>query len=156
LAYLVHRDRGKIKIDAAKEFLRGVPKERLEADCRKFAELTSRRLLRPDAVAAFKRWRQQRVRLIIVTASPAVVVRPFARGLAADDVVGTILTYDAQGRVIGAFEGLNCRGPEKVVRLRQQYGENVRLKAAYGDTSGDKEMLEIADEPYYRVFTGKP
>lgn len=153
---LVHRDRGRIKIDAVKEFLHGVPRERLEADARRFAELTSRKLLRPDAVAAFKRWRNDHVRLLIVTASPTFVVAPFARGLGADDVVGTLLTYDAQGRCTGAFEGINCRGPEKVVRLRQIYGDDVRLKAAYGDTSGDKEMLEIADEPYYRVFTARP
>ena len=117
---------------------------------------TSRSLLRPDAVLAFKRWRQQRVRLLIVTASPTVVVAPFARGLAADGVVGTLLTYDADGRVEGGFEGPNCRGPEKVVRLHKAFGAGLRLKAAYGDTSGDKEMLEAAEEPYYRVFTGKP
>jgi phosphatidylglycerophosphatase C len=155
-AYLVHRDRGRIKIEAVKEFLRGVPRERLEADAKRFAEATSRSLLRPDAVLAFKRWRQQRVRLLIVTASPTVVVAPFARGLAADGVVGTLLTYDADGRVEGGFEGPNCRGPEKVVRLHKAFGAGLRLKAAYGDTSGDKEMLEAAEEPYYRVFTGKP
>jgi phosphatidylglycerophosphatase C len=155
-AYLGHRDRGRIKVEAVREFLRGVPREVLEADAKRFAALTSRSLLRPDAVAAFKNWRKQEVRLFIVTASPTVVVAPFARGLTADGVVGTLLTYDEQGRVTGAFEGPNCRGPEKVVRLRQQFGPDVRLKAAYGDTDGDKEMLEIAEEPYYRVFTGKP
>lgn len=157
VAYLVHRDRGRIKAEAVKEFLRGVPREQLEADARRFAALTSRTLLRPDAVLAFKRWRKEHdVRLYIVTASPTVVVAPFARGLAADGVVGTLLTYDAEGRVTGAFEGPNCRGAEKVVRLRQEFGPDVRLQAAYGDTDGDREMLEIADEPYYRVFTGKP
>jgi phosphatidylglycerophosphatase C len=30
------------------------------------------------------------------------------------------------------------------------------LRAAYGDTSGDREMLAIADEPGYRVFQEKP
>jgi phosphatidylglycerophosphatase C len=29
----------------------------------------------------------------------------------------------------------------------------VTLAAAYGDTAGDREMLEIAEEPGYRVFT---
>jgi phosphatidylglycerophosphatase C len=156
-AYILgHRDRGRIKIAAVKEFLRGATRDELEADARRFAELTSRRLLRPDAVAAFKRWRKDNVHLIIVTASPTFVVAPFGRGLGADDVLGTILTYDAEGRCTGAFEGPNCRGPEKVVRLKQVYGPDVRLKAAYGDTSGDTEMLEIADEPYYRVFKGRP
>ena len=32
LSYLIHRDRGRIKAAAVREFLRGVPRERLEAD----------------------------------------------------------------------------------------------------------------------------
>jgi phosphatidylglycerophosphatase C len=156
LAYLVHRDRGRIKADATKVFLAGVSRERLEADARAFAESYSRSLLRPDAVLAWKNWRRQRVRLIIVTASPEVVVAPFARGLAADGLLGTLLAYDERGRATGAFQSPNCRGPEKVVRLRAAFGSDIRLKAAYGDTGGDTEMLAIADEPYFKVFTGKP
>lgn len=155
LRYLVDRDRGRIKAVATKIYLGGVPRERLEADARRFAELHSRSLLRPDAVIAWKRWRKERVRLIIVTASPDVVVAPFARGLGADDILGTPLTFDERDRVIGAFASPNCRGPEKVARIRAAYGD-LRVRAAYGDTSGDTEMLAIAEEPYYRVFTGKP
>jgi phosphatidylglycerophosphatase C len=31
----------------------------------------------------------------------------------------------------------------------------VRLAAAYGDTGGDTEMLAMADEPGFRVFTAR-
>lgn len=155
-AYLIHRDRGRIKAAAVREFLRGVTRERLEADARRFAEMHSRSLLRPDAVMAWKRWRNERVRLVIVTASPDLIVAPFARGLGADDLIGTRLEFDALDRVTGAFASPNCRGPEKVVRLTAAYGPALRVRAAYGDTSGDTEMLAIAGEPYFRVFTGKP
>ncbi len=155
-SYLIHRDRGRIKAAAVREYLKGVPRERLEADARQFAELHSRSLLRPDAVMAWKRWRDEPVRLVIVTASPDLVVAPFARGLGADDLIGTSLGFDAQGRATGNFASPNCRGPEKVVRLRATYGETLRVRAAYGDTTGDTEMLGIAEEPYYRVFTGRP
>jgi phosphatidylglycerophosphatase C len=156
LAYLFHRDRGRIKAQAVGEFLRGVPRERLEADAAAFAKSHSRQLLRPDAVAAWKRWRTQRVRLVIVTASPDILVAPFARGLGADVLLGTEIAYDAQGRVAGAFATPNCRGPEKVVRLKDRFGPELTVKAAYGDTSGDREMLAMAEIPGYRVFTGKP
>jgi phosphatidylglycerophosphatase C len=43
-----------------------------------------------------------------------------------------------------------------VLRLQATYGQDVRLKAAYGDTAGDREMLQLADEPGYRVFTQRP
>ena len=156
LAYLFHRDRGRIKEAATKVFLGGVSRERLEADARAFAEETSRSLLRPDAVMAWKRWRTERVRLIIVTASPEVVVAPFGRGLGADEVLGTHLAYDARDRVTGRFVGPNNRGLEKVVTLNARYGDGVRLRAAYGDTDGDTEMLAIAEQPYFKVFTARP
>lgn len=156
LAYLVHRDRGRIKAAATKVYLAGVGRERLEADARAFAALHSRSLLRPDAVIAWKRWRKERVRLVIVTASPDLVVAPFARGLGADDLLGTPLHFDERDRVSGAFASPNCRGSEKVERLRAAFGPDLRVRAAYGDTSGDTEMLAIAEEPYFRVFSGKP
>jgi phosphatidylglycerophosphatase C len=156
VAYLFHRDRGRIKAQAVAEFLAGVPRERLEADAKRFAELHSRSLLRPDAVAAWKRWRAQRVRLVIVTASPTAVVGPFARGLGADAILGTELAWDDQDRVAGTFATPNCRGPEKVVRLRDAFGPDIRIRAAYGDTSGDREMLALAELPGFKVFTAKP
>jgi phosphatidylglycerophosphatase C len=156
LAYLLHRDRGKIKAAAVREFLKGLPRDRLEAQAREFAETQVRRLLRPDAVAAWKRWRNDHVRMVIVTASPDILVAPFARGLGADTLIGTELAFDAQDRVQGGFLTANCRGPEKVVRLKAAFGPDLVLKAAYGDTSGDREMLAMAEIPGYRVFKGEP
>ncbi len=156
IAYLFDRNRERIKVAATKVYLRGVTREALEADAKRFAEACSRTLLRPDAVAAWKNWRKDRVRLIIVTASPDVVVAPFARGLGADDLLGTPLAYDSEGRVTGLFLSPNCRGAEKVVRLKAAYGPDLRIKAAYGDSDGDTEMLAIAEQPYYRVFKGRP
>jgi len=156
LAYLVHRDRGRIKAAATREYLRGVARETLEADARRFAEQFSRSLLRPDALATWKRWRGEPVRLVIVSASPELVVAPFARGLGADALLGTRLAFDAQDRITGAFEGPNCRGPEKIVRLKAAFGDDFQLKAAYGDTGGDREMLAAAELPGYRVFKGVP
>ena len=156
LAYLFHRDRGRIKAAAVREYLKGVPREALEADARAFAELFSRSLLRPDAVEVWKRWRGDHVRLVIVTASPDITVAPFARGLGADALIGTQLTFDAHDRVSGAFETPNCRGPEKVTRLKAAFGSDVEIRAAYGDTSGDREMLAMAEMPGYRVFKGTP
>lgn len=156
VSYLGHRNRGRIKAAATREFLAGVSRERLEADARAFAELMAPRMLRPDAVRTWRRWGQRRAKLVIVTASPEIIVAPFARGLGADLLIGTELVFDARDRVTGGFDGPNCRGPEKVRRLQQVFGPDVRLRAAYGDTSGDREMLAIADEPGYRVFQEKP
>ncbi|WP_374515574.1 HAD-IB family hydrolase [Brevundimonas sp.] len=154
--YARDRDRGRIKAASVREFLQGTPRAQLEAEAERFAERIWDRFMRPDALAVWNDWGAKGAHRVIVTASPETTVAPFARRLAAEALLGTPLVFDADDRVTGAFASPNCRGEEKVRRLRAVYGEDVRLAAAYGDTSGDTEMLAIADEPGFRVFTAHP
>jgi phosphatidylglycerophosphatase C len=156
VAYLIKPDRGRLKAAATRVFLAGVSRNEIEADARTFAETHARTLFRPDAIRAWKRWQAANARLVIVTASPDVTVAPFARGLGAGLLIGTRLAYDEAGCVTGDFTGPNCRGEEKVRRLREAFGEDVRLAAAYGDTDGDLDMLALAEERGFKVFQGTP
>jgi phosphatidylglycerophosphatase C len=153
-AYLINRDRGRLKAAAVRRFLAGETRAELEAEAQTFAAEHGRALLRPDALRAWRRWQAEGARLVIVTASPEIVVSPIARGLGADRLIGTRLAFDANDRVTGDLEGANCRGPEKVRRLRETFGPDVALEAAYGDTDGDTEMLALAEEQGMRVFNG--
>ncbi|NJC42592.1 phosphatidylglycerophosphatase C [Brevundimonas alba] len=154
--YARDRDRGRIKAASVREFLRGVDRARLEADAERFADRIWDRFMRPDALACWNAWGERGAHRVIVTASPETTVAPFARRLGAEALLGTPLLFDADDRVTGAFAGPNCRGEEKVRRLKAAYGEAMQLTAAYGDTSGDTEMLSIAAEPGFRVFTARP
>lgn len=154
--YLFHRNRGRLKAAAVREFLKGAPRAQIEEEAKRFAEKTAGDLLRPDALRVWREWRSREAKLVIVTASPDILVAPFARGLGAHALIGTQLAFDAEGRVAGGFDGANCRGVEKVRRLTEMFGADLRLKAAYGDTSGDREMIAIADEKGYRVFKERP
>jgi phosphatidylglycerophosphatase C len=153
--YVVDRDRGRIKAAAAKRFLAGLPRAELEAAAQRFATERGGALLRPDALRAWRRWQADGARLVIVTASPETIVAPMAHALGAERLIGTRLVFDAEDRVTGAFEGANCRGPEKVRRLREAYGDDLALEAAYGDTDGDREMLALAEEKGFKVFNGR-
>ena len=156
IAYLLDRDRGRFKAAAIAEFLAGQTRATLEAKAQAFAAETAPSLLRPDAMRAWRRWQGIGARLLIVTASPEIVVAPFGRGLGAERVIGTRIAFDDAGRATGALEGANCRGAEKARRLKELFGEDVRLEAAYGDSDGDAEMLTLAEEPGLRVFSGRP
>ena len=156
LAFGLKRDRGRLKAAAVAHFLGGEPIEQLQAEAETFAMENVLGMLRPDALQAWRNWRAQGALMVIVTASPETLIHPFARGLGADLLIGTRLDLDEQGRVTGGFIGRNCRGPEKVARLREAFGEDVRLAAAYGDTSGDREMLQLAEVKGYRIFKAKP
>jgi phosphatidylglycerophosphatase C len=153
--YLVDRDRGRFKSAAARRFLGGLTRTELEGAAQAFAAAHGRALLRPDALRCWRRWKADGARLVIVTATPEIIVAPFAHALGADRLIGTQLALDARDRVTGALAGENCRGPEKVRRLREAFGADVRLEAAYGDTDGDAEMLGLAEEKGFRVFNGR-
>ena len=156
LKYLFDRDPGKLKAAAVKRFLAGLPREVLNAEAMEFAASTAPMLFRPDALRAWRRYRQDGARLLIVTASPENLVAPFARGLGADMLIATQLLFDQDDRVQGGLLGDNCRGPVKVKRIKEAIGEDTVLAAAYGDTDGDWEMLEMAEQQFMRLFVGVP
>lgn len=155
-AYARHRDRGVLKAASVAEFLKDTPRQTLEADAERFASEHWGRFMRPDALACWNDWGKRGAHRVIVTASPETTVAPFARRLDADALLGTPLVFDDQDRVTGAFAGPNCRATEKVLRLQAAFGPDIRLAAAYGDTSGDTEMIAIADVKGFRVFKGRP
>lgn len=156
LAWLGDRDRGRIKAASVNVFLRDLTRAELEAEAERFTDRMWSRFLRPDAVACWNAWGERGAYRVIVTASPETTVAPFARRLGADALIGTQLAFDAHERVTGAFACQNCRSDEKVRRLHAAYGPDLRLTAAYGDTSGDTAMLAIAEEAGFRVFTERP
>lgn len=155
-AYAKDRDRGRIKAASVREFLHGVDRQTLEVEAAAFAEEVWPRFMRPDALKVWNDWGERGAHRVIVTASPTTTVTPFVRKLSAEALLGTEFVFDADDRITGGFAGPNCRGEEKVRRLKAAYGDDMALTAAYGDTSGDTEMLAMAQQPGFRVFRQKP
>jgi phosphatidylglycerophosphatase C len=66
------------------------------------------------------------------------------------DLIATRLEVKNK-RVTGKFASRNCAGREKIVRIKEKYDlKRFVYIYAYGNSSGDKEMLELADERYYK------
>jgi phosphatidylglycerophosphatase C len=156
VAFAFHRNRGRLKAAAVARFLGGMTAEDLAEAAECFAVQHAQSMFRPDAVQAWRNWRAQGAVMAIVTASPELTIQPFARGLGADLLIGTRLAVNEAGRLTGKLDSPNCRGPEKVKRLRAVFGDEITLAAAYGDTSGDRDMLRIAEVKGYRIFKGRP
>jgi phosphatidylglycerophosphatase C len=127
--------------------LAGVEVDRLEAVARQFAEDHLRDHLRDDVHRRFGWHRDRGDRLVIVSASPEAYVAPIGRLLGADHAVATRLAVE-DGRLTGGYEGRNCRGEEKLLRLRAWRDgledPGTRLWA-YGNSRGDLRMLGAAD-----------
>jgi len=91
--------------------------------------------------------------MLILSASMENWLMPFARYLEIDRVEGTQLEVSPDGRLTGKFLSKNCYGEEKVIRLRSRLPNREEFHLiAYGDSRGDKELLNYADEAFYRRF----
>lgn len=93
---------------------------------------------------------------VIVSASPDIYLERVASHLGFDGLICTQMAVQA-GRLTGAMRTPNCHGEQKVVRLQawlvKRFGEQALATLtlyAYGDTSGDKPMLQMAQHAWYR------
>jgi HAD superfamily hydrolase (TIGR01490 family) len=109
--------------------------------------------LRPEALARLKWHRNHGHRVVIVSASPRCLLQPVAERLEAE-LIATETTCPTSGEPI-RLTSANCKGPEKIERLAKWLQEplsNVELHA-YGDSRGDRELLQNAAYPHWRSFS---
>ena len=94
--------------------------------------------------------------MIIISASIENWVRPFFAEFG-DRVVVSCTKIDVrEERVTGQFLTMNCYGAEKPKRLLQTFPlrKTYRL-VAFGDSRGDKELIEASDTGYFRSPSGQ-
>jgi phosphatidylglycerophosphatase C len=86
---------------------------------------------------------------ILVSAALAIYLEPFGRLIGLDHVIATRLEVGEDGRLTGCIEGCNVRSAQKALRLAEMLGSEPVEMWAYGDSSGDREMLAMADHPVW-------
>ena len=109
------------------------------------------RIVRPEAIERIKWHQEQRHQVVIVSASMECWLSAWCskNGLA---LISTRLE-SIDGKLSGKFDTKNCHGAEKVNRVREAYQlSDYDYIYAYGDSRGDRELLEIADERHYKPF----
>jgi HAD superfamily hydrolase (TIGR01490 family) len=133
-------------------FYRGVPLTLFNSWGESFAEQITR-FVRPKAVAAIAAHRQANDVLVIVSASAENWILPWAKAQGFDSVLATQLETDEDGKLTGKFRSPNCSGQEKVTRLLQRFPARRDYELwAYGDSRGDKALIEFADQGWYNRF----
>ncbi|ALS64466.1 HAD-IB family hydrolase [Pandoraea apista] len=145
-------DRGTAKAAFLRATIGGRTQGQLEDDAQRFVAGPLQHLLRPEMLARLRQHRALGHRVVLVSASPGLYLRPWANAVGVfDAVLSTELAFDPQGRFAGQFAQPNCWGPEKVRRLEAWWTHAPpRILFAYGDSRGDKEMAARADHAWIR------
>lgn len=110
-------------------------------------------LVYKEAKTQIERHLSEGAEVVVITASVEEWVRPFTEAMHILHLLGTRLEISSESKLTGRFSTPNCYGIEKVNRLKTLYPErDVYHLTAYGDSRGDKELLEYADERHYKLF----
>lgn len=119
--------------------------------CASFASTVLPRLLREQAINTIKEYKAKGFDMAVVSASCEDWVKPFCDKYSLVCLSSILKKKD--GKLTGKLEGLNCNGEEKVNRVKAFFDTgSYDSIIAYGDTKGDKPMLQFATEAHYKPF----
>jgi phosphatidylglycerophosphatase C len=156
LPWLMGMKVGLVSKQKAKEkfityFFRNIGIQKFNDDCNSFTKEAMPHLIKADALVAIKKFQSENTEVVIVSASAENWVAPWC---IQQNIVFLCTRLEVkENKITGKLLGQNCNGVEKVNRIKQQFDtasyENIYC---YGDTDGDKPMLRLATQPYYRLF----
>ena len=145
--------RGDLKSEVLRRVLGGRDLEELRVAGQRYAHKVLANGLRETTLEPWRAHAAAGHELVIVSASPELYVHPLAVLLGGTAGLATRLQVRPDGTVSGEIEGLNCRGPEKVRRLDEWLRASGSADPstvevyAYGDSSGDDDLLARATRP---------
>lgn len=144
-----HAGRARVKERVLRDLVAGRDHDDVRAAGAAFARrLDHESRLRRDAIARWHWHRAAGHSVVVVSASLEVYVEPLAAQLGGASVLATRLEATPGGTLTDALDGNNCSGAEKMRRLRA-WGARPEVELwAYGNSSGDRELLDAAHVPH--------
>ena len=141
----------KVKKSFISSILKGQPKAKIEKKSQEFFHQYYPEIFRENALDFIKNIDYSQTDCYIVSASLDIWVKPFA-----DKFKMNLIATKAEFKndiFTGNFIGKNCNGIEKVNRIKEEIsGKKYDKTIAFGDTSGDQEMLDWANEGQFKFF----
>jgi phosphatidylglycerophosphatase C len=132
-------------------FFKGMSEKKFIRDANEYSLKHIKTILRPKAMKKIAWHREQGHKVVVVSASIECWVKPWCDKSDLDTIATKIKIKD--GIITGKFLNKNCYGIEKANRVKKAYTlSDYDYIYAYGDTRGDKELLELSDESFYKPF----
>lgn len=132
-------------------FFKGMSKDAFLKVANEYSLVHIDKILRPKAIEKINWHKNQGHKVVVVSASIEFWLRPWCEknGL---ELIATKLEIK-DDIVTGKLLSKNCYGVEKVNRIKEIYNlKDFEYIYSYGDSSGDKQMLELAHEKFYKPF----
>ena len=132
-------------------YFKGWPEKNFQTVADEYAALQIDKIVRPKALEKLRWHQEQGHKVVIVSASMKSWLKKWCDTQNVE-LISTQLEIK-QGKLTGKFATKNCHGKEKVNRIKEQYSlQDYSYIYAYGDSSGDKDMLKLANEAFYKPF----
>jgi phosphatidylglycerophosphatase C len=147
---------GLISAHRAKEimmthFFKDMAEEEFAAHATRFAHGKMISMIKQSALDRIAWHKQQGHDVVVVSASISYWLLPWCQKYELDLIATELEIKD--NRISGKLASPNCKNQEKVKRIKARFPlEQYSYIYAYGNSSGDKEMLELANEKYYQNF----
>ena len=145
-------DRNAVKAHVIRRFFKGASVNGLNESAARFARDVIPGLIRPLAQAELDRQKTNPESLYICSASISPYLNVWGKDQKIRHILATELEQD--GLVYtGEIKGWNVWGDGKIRRIQAEFGSrSVRIREAYGDSRGDRELLHAADVSHWRPF----
>ena len=106
-------------------------------------------VIRKQALERIQWHRGQGDTVVVVSASLDAYLTPWCHSMGVELICTELEERD--GRFTGRYCQGDCSGPAKARRILERYDlSRYPVVYAYGDTSDDREMLELAHRKFYR------
>ena len=111
------------------------------------------KIIFPEAIEKINSHKKNGDKIVIISASIENWIKPWADKIGVTVVLATKIEIDKYGLLNGKFLTKNCYGQEKVNRFLEIFPNRTDYKLiVYGNSRGDKEIINLADEKFFRKF----
>jgi phosphatidylglycerophosphatase C len=127
-------------------FLLIINKKNIEKDLKEFKNLNKNKIF-PSIFKNLKEDKKSTDVLVVISASPEFILKAFLNDIKEIDLL--MGTKFCNGKI-----ETNCKGKEKVRRLKKYFGKNIEILKMYSDSIDDKPLYSLAKN-CYMVSKGK-
>ena len=147
--HIISKKKGKEKFISY--FFKNILVKKFDNDCLSFTKNIIPLLIKKNALLEIIKHKENKSEIVVVSASAENWVAPWCV-LNNLNYICTKLKIE-NNKIMGTILGQNCNGAEKVNRINEKFDTaNYKNIYCYGDSSGDKEMLGLANFQYYRTL----